>query len=274
MLSFESIIDMLNILVIEPKGSGQSIQSLNVLKESSDATLINSTDESMLHEPDVMELEGYDIIIVNALQECSDAYMQQLNLFCTKFSYIPILAVINNYNEESVLSYLSLGIQDVLDFSDKDMLHDTFNLKVKSAISRQLKTRMCTESEDLYKVLREYTLDMVFLVTEDSSILYVSPNIDPILGHKVHDCIGTSFIELLDVSSQSTVKGMLDPERTIKGEVYRRSIKLKNSTGELIDVDFTIRNKIDDLKVGCFVVNCHLQIADESALHYSNKEEV
>ncbi len=265
---------MLNILVIEPKGNSQSILSLNVLKEPSETTIINSTDDSMLHEPNVMELEGYDLIIVNALQECSDDYIQQLNLFCTKYSYIPILAIINNYNEETVLSYLSLGIQDVLDFTDKDMLQDTFMLKVKSAISRQLKTRMCTESEDLYKVLREYTLDMVFLVAEDSSVLYVSPNIDPILGHKVHDCIGTSFIELLDTHGQTLVKDMLDPECTIEGEVYRRSIKLKNNSGELIDVDFTIRNKINDLKVGCFVVNCHLQIADESALHYSNKGEV
>ncbi len=265
---------MLNILVIEPKGSEQSIQSLNVLKEPSDATLVNSIDESMLYEPSVMELEGYDIIIVNALQECSDAYIQQLNLFCIKFSYIPILVVINNYTEESVLAYLSLGVQDVLDFSDKDILHDTFNLKVKSAISRQLKTRMCTESEQLYKVLREYTLDMVFLIAEDGSVLYVSPNIESIMGYKVHDCIGTSYFKLLDESSQSIVEGVLNPERAKKGEVYRRSIKLKNSSGELIDVDFTIRNKIDDLKVACFVVNCHLQVADDSALHSSNKGEV
>ncbi|MGL1936595.1 MAG: PAS domain-containing protein [Fibrobacterales bacterium] len=258
MINFDDLFDTIQVLHIEPSDPALKEACGAFLKDKEKRFSMVSATESVMTDPDVMMLENFDIIAITALTGCSEEYMQALNWFCTKYSFLPIVIMIDHYSEESVLSYLSLGVQDVIDITQSKEAGSQFGIKILSSMSRQLKARISSDSDDLYRSLFDYGMDIVFLVSEQGDLLYASPNVETLIGQGVSELVGSSFCRLLGSETCVVLQPVFNLGDSGYGKVYRTKGVLLTSDGGEKAADIIVRNRVDDSKVGCMVVNCHI----------------
>ncbi|MGL1904138.1 MAG: PAS domain-containing protein [Fibrobacterales bacterium] len=258
MINFEELFDTIQVLHIEPNEEKYSAEENAFLEGTGPRFSFVSGDASLMSEPDVMMMENFDLIAITALVGCSEEYMQSLNWFCTKYSFLPIVIFVDHYSEESVLSYLSLGVQDVIDITEPKGEGSQFEIKILSSMSRQLKARISSDSDDLYRSLFDFGLDIVFLVSEQGDLLYASPNVELLLGQSIATLVGTSFCQLLNGETCTILQPVFNLGDGGYDKIYRTKGVLLTSDGEERGADIIVRNRVNDSKVGCMVVNCHI----------------
>ena len=260
MIDYTTMLDTINVLVVEPACVSVRLAETSLLKEADASLDINYRDGAYMLEASAMEIDGYDVIIISVSKSCPQSFLQEINQFCSRYWYLPIVIATDSANEEIILSYLSLGVQEVVDVTPGAMSYAEFRIRLLSSISRQLKTRITSESEDLYKVMFEYGLDVVFLLSDAGHILYASPNVESILGFRSHDLVAKNFSDYINDNTELSMIDIFSQISHESGDMVRHQVEMKNSNGGGSPMELTVRNMVNDSAAGCLVVNCHLQL--------------
>jgi diguanylate cyclase (GGDEF)-like protein/PAS domain S-box-containing protein len=105
-------------------------------------------------------------------------------------------------------------------------------------------------NEARFSSLVQHSSDLVALIDADTTILYVSPSVERVLGHKVSELQGASFADLIHPEQRSLALNFLLSERNESLE-----FSLRKSDGSWLEVETLRTNLLADPHVEGIVLN-------------------
>jgi PAS domain S-box-containing protein len=112
-------------------------------------------------------------------------------------------------------------------------------------------------SEERFRALVENSLDATLMVDMGARILYASPAVERITGHRVNDRVGRSCLEFVHPDDLDDVRQLLARCGSTAGSVLRSELRLRNAEGRWIEVEFAVANHLDNAAIGAIVINYH-----------------
>jgi diguanylate cyclase (GGDEF)-like protein/PAS domain S-box-containing protein len=112
------------------------------------------------------------------------------------------------------------------------------------------------ESEARFRSLVKNSSDVVAVVGADTTIRYVSPSCQRVLGYRTSELEGTAFIDLVHEGDAARVRSfVVGPEREGPGGAAPIEFRLRRRDDEWIEVETLRTNLLADPAVGGIVLN-------------------
>jgi PAS domain S-box-containing protein len=96
------------------------------------------------------------------------------------------------------------------------------------------------ESEENYRVIAHSSIDVIFLVDRFGKQLFLNNSIERVLGYKVEEVIGRSFIEFLPKECVATYQSQLE-NIFLNKQIGSFNTKVYHKDGYLIDVEINLK---------------------------------
>jgi two-component system, cell cycle sensor histidine kinase and response regulator CckA len=186
------------------------------LKQSSPDVLLFDLVLSDMTLPD-----GSGVSLVHFLRECR--------------LQIPVVLIVSNENEENALSALRAGVDDYVlksggYLSRLPIIFETVLHRYQAGIVRE--QAALRASEEYFRSLIENSSDIILVLDGDGLILYASPSVDRLLGHRSHELTGLRGIELIHPDDHNDFARILARDMTKPGlQVSTTDIRIRNKDG-------------------------------------------
>jgi PAS domain S-box-containing protein len=123
-------------------------------------------------------------------------------------------------------------------------------------ISAQRKAeQLARQVEERYKMLVQYSTDMITLLNAEGKIRFQSPSISGILGYEQADTVGTDVLELAHQEDRRLLEVVLKRALSRPGATGNHCFRCRHSDGHYIYLESVGTNMLDDPAVRGFVVN-------------------
>ena len=111
------------------------------------------------------------------------------------------------------------------------------------------------EREDRFRALIENAADVVAVVSEESTITYVSPSVQSMLGWDVDELVGRPFAELVAEDSVERLREEIRALVEASGEARDFSYEVRHKDGSWRHIEGSVRSLLDNPSVRGIVVN-------------------
>lgn len=88
------------------------------------------------------------------------------------------------------------------------------------------------QSEDKYRTLVEESTEIIFSLTENFDLHYISPNVSQFLGYSVDDVLGHNIFEFLDPADLDTFRSMVSLNHDFLAENQFLEFRLRHMNGD------------------------------------------
>ncbi len=105
------------------------------------------------------------------------------------------------------------------------------------------------------QVLLENASEVITIYEKDGTVRYVSPSVEPILGYKPEELIGSSDIENVHVDSIKTFQELFNELLQNGSESITKQYEYKLKSGETVWVEATGTNLLEDAAIQGIVIN-------------------
>ncbi len=127
------------------------------------------------------------------------------------------------------------------------ILHDiTERKKAEETLQRR---------EQRFRALTEHSSDVILIVSAEGTIRYISPSVEPVLGFKPEEAIGTSILEYIQ---QGTTQLVVDDFARLlqnPGATMQTEIRVQHKDGTWRTLEGTATNLLHDPAVEGIVIN-------------------
>jgi PAS domain S-box-containing protein len=199
--------------------------------------------------------ESVDVIIY-ALSSDGGKDESVLQSICAACPSLPVIAIINEGQDERGLQAIGKGVQDVLVSNELSsaLLRRTIRFSMERMLSRQIKE----DSDRLFGIMLEYGQDIITLMSGEGTIIYESPNIERLAGYKPEELIGRNIAEIVLPEDHGLLaEKIAESLRNSKKPIFIKT-KFSDKAGQWRDVEAVGRNFIDDPAAGCIVINARV----------------
>lgn len=127
-------------------------------------------------------------------------------------------------------------------------------------------------SDARFRSLVQNSSDVIVILDADLTILYETPSIERVLGHRVRDRVGRSALELVHPADVARVQSSLARIAAEPGAAERLEFRLRHASGAWHVVRATMKNLLADLHVEGIVINYH-DVTDQKVLEEQLKRQ-
>ncbi len=165
---------------------------------------------------------------------------------------IPVIFMTSYGNERIAVKALKSGAIDYVVKSPEslaDMPH-LVNRAIEQVQAKADRSRMqkaLAESEAQFRLLAEYSSDMITRHDVNGKILYISPACRGILGYEPQELIGRPVMPLIHPEDLPRLRAMV-PARPRVDSIYTISYRARQKTGQYLWLETTARAILDDQK--------------------------
>jgi diguanylate cyclase (GGDEF)-like protein/PAS domain S-box-containing protein len=126
-------------------------------------------------------------------------------------------------------------------------------LALESAILAE--TVHMRRSEERFRSLVQHSSDLITVIESDTTVKYVSPSVERVLGHRIEDWIGKRFYELMHPHDRDRVVALLadNVEGMAHGELAEA--RLRDVHGTWLHFEILHTNLLEDENVAGIVLN-------------------
>ena len=234
-------------------------QLLAVLEASRDVVLQVSADGSVVWvSPTVAEMLGYPaaevvgrnvfalghpddvesalIEVARTLEGERGADPVTVRLQCADGSWLPVEVAANLLHDE-------LG-------DATDVIMNLRDVSWRVAAEEALRAR-----EQRFRALVQESTDVVMLTDGLGKVLWASPALEHVLGHRPEDLVGTDGAELLHPDDLARLVEELTPVFSEPGARARAEARARRASGEWAWIEETFTNLLEDERIGAVVIH-------------------
>lgn len=163
---------------------------------------------------------------------------------------VPVIFMTSYGNEFIAVEALKSGALDYVVKSPESMMDmpHIADRAIQQGAVRMEQIRMQTalaESEAQFRLLAEYSSDMISRHDTQSRFLYVSPACRAILGYEQKDLLGEAALDLIHPEDMAKIKAMLTV-RPRRNSVYTLSYRARQSDGSYVWLETSARAILDE----------------------------
>jgi PAS domain S-box-containing protein len=112
---------------------------------------------------------------------------------------IPIIIFTGHGSEEIASEAFAAGIDDYMRKEFGESQFHVLAKRIRTNVERYKLKKELKESEIKYRGIAERSLDIIYQLDRDGTIIYISPSVERIGGYKPEEIIGTSFKKYIGI---------------------------------------------------------------------------
>ncbi len=129
------------------------------------------------------------------------------------------------------------------------------DLAIRARVNRQLFDRV-ESSERRFRSLVQHSSDVVLILDDALTLIYVSPAARPVLGIDPHVLVGQHFRDLVHVGDVAHLLDTVETRLLVQGDKSSFDVRLRHADGGWRQIEVTASNLLQDLSVSGLVLNC------------------
>jgi PAS domain S-box-containing protein len=146
----------------------------------------------------------------------------------------PFLFVSGTIGEELAIEALKLGAEDYVLKDNLRRLPSAMDRAIRAADERAERVRISAalhESEERFRSIVESSLDWIWEIDRDGTIVYSNEAVRDILGYTAQDVIGRSMLALMAPTTRAAVEALIPQYLVGSGRWRRRSMTFLHRDG-------------------------------------------
>jgi len=172
-----------------------------------------------------LENDGFDMVITDYHLNWTDG-IAVLAAVRGRFPLCPVIMFTGTGSEEIAVAAMKQGLDDYVlksrgHFSRLPIAMRTILELARERRELETARLQLRERERKYRLFFENTLDVIYLLGPDTTLLSVSPSVETVLGYKPEELVGSPFSELDILEPESLQKALADTARVLEGESIR-----------------------------------------------------
>ncbi len=228
----------------------------------SDAELVKLQFESMDFEPQFELTDKKDQYIELLDSFCPDLILSDFNLpmfdgikalriLREKDFITPFIFVTGTLGEENAVRAIKEGATD---FIAKERVDHLPAAILKAFREKEERTSRLQE-EFKYKLLIENSAECIMVVNKDTSITYISPSVQKILGYEPGEVLSSSIMSYFPIEDVDLRMSKFGDVLEKKGVVQNDECRIRTKSGGFIWVSATLSNQLDVDGLNGVVIN-------------------
>jgi len=248
------LMTLLRALVVEDSDEDTQLLILQLRRQGYEpiTARVETADEMsrrLDEEPWDLIIADYSLPRFNALEALAILHRKGLDL--------PFLIVSGTIGEETAVAAMKAGAHDYIMKGNAARLIPAIERELREAADRGVRRRAeraLRENERQFRSLIEHSSDITAVVGLGGSILYLSPSIERILGHRPRDLVATKIQDHVHPEDADAVCSVVI-EPAVNGS-QSVEFRFKDSSGDWRTLEATVNHLLDDPGVGGIVMNC------------------
>ena len=204
----------------------------------------------------LLDDEVWDIIIADYSLPRFSA-VEALEIFRERELDIPFIILSGTIGEETAVAAMKAGAHDYIMKGTSARLLPAIERELREARDRA--TRRNAEealrnNERRFRSLIEHASDITTVIDERGKILYLSPSVERILGHRPEDLIGSNILDRVHPDDIESISATIARPAGIG--IRSVEFRLEGFGGDWRTFEATVNNLLDDPGVAGIVMNC------------------
>ena len=204
----------------------------------------------------LLDDEVWDIIIADYSLPRFSA-VEALEIFRERDLDIPFIILSGTIGEETAVAAMKAGAHDYIMKGTSARLLPAIERELREARDRA--TRRNAEealrnNERRFRSLIEHASDITTVIDEQGKILYLSPSVERILGHRPEDLIGSNILDRVHPDDIESISATIARPAGIG--IRSVEFRLQGFGGDWRTFEATVNNLLDDPGVAGIVMNC------------------
>jgi diguanylate cyclase (GGDEF)-like protein/PAS domain S-box-containing protein len=176
--------------------------------------------------------------------------IEALDVLHRKGLDIPFIIVSGTIGEQTAVAAMKAGAHDYIMKGAAARLLPAIERELREAAERANRRR----AERRFRSLIEHASDITTVVDLEGVIVYQSPSVERLLGHRAETLIGTSLVEYVHPDDVEAVLATI--ARPTADGIQSVECRFRDLAGEWRILEATVSNLLDDPDVAGIVMNC------------------
>jgi diguanylate cyclase (GGDEF)-like protein/PAS domain S-box-containing protein len=259
---------VLRALVVEDSREDTDLLRLQLKRHGYEPVIerVETPDEMrrlLAEQPWDLVIADYSLPRFNAIEALSVLHEHDLDL--------PFIILSGTIGEETAVAAMKAGAHDYIMKGNAARLIPAIERELRDASDRVVRRRAeraLRENERQFRSLIEHSSDITTVVNLGGTILYLSPSIERILGHRSQDLVASKFQEFVHPEDVGPLHELLthpaDGSQTVE-------FRFKEMSGGWRSLEATVNPLLDDPGICGIVMNCRditLRKRDEATIRH------
>ncbi len=198
--------DDISVLLVEDN-PGDARLLREAIREAEGVRIRLTHHSTLRHAVEQLARERFDIIMLDLSLPDADG-LETLVRMHTEAPTVPIVVLTGHDDEALAVRAVREGAQDYL---VKGQVNSQLLVRaMRYATERKRAVEALQRSEEYFRALIENALDVIAVLTEDTTIRYASPSFEKVLGYAPAALIGKSVLPLVHPDDWDVVRGRLE----------------------------------------------------------------
>ncbi|MGH7990338.1 MAG: PAS domain S-box protein, partial [Limisphaerales bacterium] len=206
----------------------------------------------------ILDTEAFDVIISD-FHLPSFTGLEALAIAREKCPDTPFILVSGTIGEQAAIESLKAGATDYVLKQQPERLPSAVRRAVQEAEERRARRESEAElsrHEKYFRALTENSLDVLWVLDRDSTLIYTSPSVQNVMGYEPAELIGGSALANVHPDDLARAReafqiAVEDPAHTVKME-----IRFRHKDGFWRHFEIVGQSRLDDPEIAGLVVHC------------------
>ena len=244
----------LRVLVVEDNEQDAELLLLQVRRNGyqPSARRVQTADEMQR----ALDDEAWDLVIADYSLPGFTA-LGALDVLHRRGVDIPFLILSGTIGEETAVEAMRAGAHDYIMKGSSARLIPAVERELREAAERANRRRAeeaLRDNERRFRSLIEHSSDIITVLDGSGKILYESPSIERLLGHRPGELIGTLLEEYVHPEDRHALAAAIAASSPASGAVAAE-FRMRQQTGEWRFLEASVSNLLENVEVGGVVLN-------------------